>query len=536
MRVGQGRPAVRASPPCWLVECVPCTVRLRTARFLFMTKAMARPNLGKLLAAQARRQNARVAESLASVPARTRFAPSPTGFMHLGSLRTCLYNYLLARATNGQFLLRIEDTDRKRRVPGAEDNILETLKWAGLAIDEGPYFQSQRQPIYAAEAAALLERGLAYRCFCSQERLQRLAESARQLNTSTASYDRKCSHITPHESTRRAQSEPFVVRFKMDSYPAFRDVIRGEVRQAIHAHAADVRFDDFVILKSDGMPTYHFANVIDDSLMHITHVVRGEEWLASTPRHVALYAALGKSPPAFVHLPLLAAKDGHKLSKRERSADALALGRAPHFYEPEAVLNFVALQGWSPPRGVNDAGVSEMLSLAEMEKVFSLNGLTKGLVRLDYAKLEHLNKLHFRALQQTDPVRIVRECHAALPELSQAETSRAVGVLRKHLSSVADYVRCMQTILAPPATRGAPAPKFAPVQTRALELAASTSDSDFVAQLVKEFGTTAQQFLRYALLGGQSGVGVFEAVQILGMEEVRARICRSPDAVCVPSA
>jgi glutamyl-tRNA synthetase len=286
---------------------------------------------------------------------RVRYAPSPTGFLHLGGLRTALYNYLFARASGGTFLLRIEDTDKSRQVPGSVEGLVRALHWCGLPYDEGPplppsallhegatagghdalalllpqigggraspvhdcgpYVQSQRLPLYAAAAARLVEGGHAYRCFCSTERLQALREAQRRAGAASL-YDRACSHIAPAEAERRAAGgEAHVIRMRVPAgQSVLNDIVVGEVR---FPHGV---VDDQVLLKSDGFPTYHLAAVVDDHAMAISHVIRGQEWLSSTPKHMLLYAALGWTPPAFAHLPLLLNVDKSKLSKRHGDA------------------------------------------------------------------------------------------------------------------------------------------------------------------------------------------------------------------------
>lgn len=399
-------------------------------------------------------------------PARTRFAPSPTGLIHLGSLRTALYNYLLAKSTGGSFLLRLEDTDQNRLVQGAEQNIYESLKWAGLQWDEGPeiggpygpYIQSQRAEIYAKYANELIENGHAYRCFCSKERLDGLRDSARKLHPpSMASYDRKCSHLTHDESEKLATSgTPFTVRFKAPyKYPEFTDLLHGHLNLQTQTNPSDVRYDDPVLVKSDGLPTYHLANVVDDHLMKITHVIRGEEWLASTPKHVAMYNAFGWEPPAFVHIPLLTTLGNKKLSKRAGDIGVLSL--ASKGILPEAMINYVALYGWSPHKEG-----AEVFSLKELEKIFSLDGLTKGNAKVDEKKLGFLNKHFFqkdltssqegfetvfiKVYATIKPV-LEKQIGTEVPTdialdklVSEEYTSLILDTIKTHVTSVDDYI------------------------------------------------------------------------------------------------
>ncbi|KAI0022092.1 hypothetical protein F4780DRAFT_778103 [Xylariomycetidae sp. FL0641] len=328
-------------------------------------------------------------------PARTRFAPSPTGYLHLGSLRTALYNFLLARATGGQFLLRIEDTDQTRRVHDAETRLYEDLKWAGLEYDEGPgkenpkigsYRQSERVHIYKGHADDLLEKGQAYRCFCTPEDLDQMKALAMQSGNDTQ-YNGTCSHIPPDVAQRRAKNgEPHCIRFKSNGVsPVVRDLVYGSYKKP-------EKEDDFIIVKRDGQPTYHFANVVDDHHMEITHVIRGAEWLVSTPRHVALYDAFGWHPPQFAHVGLLVDKNKQKLSKRHGDID-IASWRAKGML-PIALLNYVLLLGWSPGKG--QKGQSDVMDMDEMISKFHL-GFTKGNIGVN-DKDAFINKGHIRRL------------------------------------------------------------------------------------------------------------------------------------------
>ena len=272
--------------------------------------------------------------ALPATAARTRFAPSPTGYLHLGSLRTALFSYLLAKRTGGQFVLRIEDTDQKRTVADAELRLMADLRWAGLQWDEGPgvggpygpYRQSERRHVYQHHAHRLLDAGHAYRCFCSPARLQALAEHRHRLGLAT-DYDRACAPLSRAESDERAhRGELHTIRLRApDRYPAYQDLVYGTVKPlAKRGPAADVSFDDPILLKSDGLPTYHLASVVDDHLMHITHVIRGSEWMPSTPKHVALYSALGWAPPAFAHV------GRSSTSRATSSASATSTPTSPH--------------------------------------------------------------------------------------------------------------------------------------------------------------------------------------------------------------
>lgn len=500
---------------------------------------MARPNLGKLLASKAAKASATPASanlnaSSSSAPARTRFAPSPTGTIHLGSLRTALFNYLLARSTKGQFILRLEDTDRTRLKPLAEQNIYDSLKWTNMHYDEGPIKQSERQELYNKEAQHLLDNGKAYRCFCSKERLDKLTQSARQLwPPSTASYDRKCAHLSKEESDKKAaDGEQFVLRFKAPpKWPKFVDLLHGEVESQTQINQSDVRYDDFVILKSDGMPTYHLANVVDDSDMEITHVVRGEEWLPSTAKHVALYEAFAKrDPPNFIHIPLLTGEGGKKLSKRKSDLGILELAYAPHFIAPEALVNFVALLGWSP-NSKRDQGskVSEVLSLPELESQFSVAGLTRGNIQVDMSKLQYLNKRHFEKLINSDFEEAARRCQLAWPKCDLEVTKTYLNILRKHVSCVSDYMNHLETVFSEPEYKQLPK-KLTPEEVTSIvqyAIEAITKEWDpekVVAEVVEKFSKRANWAMRYALVDGKPGTSILEVLELLGKDDSLNRL------------
>ncbi|MFN3690353.1 MAG: glutamate--tRNA ligase, partial [Fimbriimonadales bacterium] len=282
---------------------------------------------------------------------RVRYAPSPTGMPHVGNIRTALFNWVFARHHGGKFIVRIEDTDRNRYVDGSEQAILNSLRWLGLDWDEGPevggphapYYQSQRLEIYHRIAHELVEAGHAYKCFCTPEELEQMRAQQRAQGASQTMYDRRCRKLTPAEvKAREDAGMPYVVRFKMplEGTVEYEDLIHG--RTVFQNKLTD----DFVMLKSDGFPTYHLANVVDDHLMGITHVLRGDEWVSSMPRHLNLYKALGWEPPQFAHLPLLLGPDKQKLSKRHGAVEFTEFIREG--YLPEAMFNFLAICGWNP--------------------------------------------------------------------------------------------------------------------------------------------------------------------------------------------
>jgi glutamyl-tRNA synthetase len=325
---------------------------------------------------------------------RTRIAPSPTGDPHVGTAYVALFNYAWARRNGGQFILRIEDTDRQRSHPASERMIFEALRWLGLSWDEGPdvggphgpYRQSERTAIYREHAEELLRRGGAYLCFCTPERLEALRSEQREKKLPSG-YDGHCRPLPPEEARRRrAAGEPSVVRLAMppDDSMVVSDALRGEIR------FERAQMDDQVLLKSDGFPTYHLANVVDDHLMNITHVIRAEEWLSSLPKHVQLYRSFGWEMPVFCHLPLLRNPDRSKISKRRNPVSLNHYRRAG--YLPEALLNYLALMGWGMPDG------REEFSLDEFVASFSLDRISLGGPVFDQEKLAWLNGKYLRRL------------------------------------------------------------------------------------------------------------------------------------------
>jgi glutamyl-tRNA synthetase len=367
---------------------------------------------------------------------KTRFAPSPTGYLHVGGLRTALYSYLYAKKHNGTFLLRIEDTDQKRFVEGAAESLMGVLKFFDLNWDDGPYYQSQRSEIYKGYAQKLLDDGKAYHCFCTPERLDQMRKD-QQARKQMPKYDRHCLSLSPEEvQTRIATGEKHVIRQLIpDEELNFHDEIRGDMS----FHGKDV--DDQVLMKSDGLPTYHLANVVDDHEMEVTHVIRGEEWLPSTPKHVWLYKALGWEPPVFAHIPLLLNPDKTKLSKRQ--GDVAAEDYIKKGYLKEAMINFIAFLGWNP------GSEREIFSLAELIQEFSLERVHKGGAVFNAEKLDWLNGHYIREKSATDLAKML------LPELKKASdygkklTNLSEEDLEEGISELANdlikYTACIQT-------------------------------------------------------------------------------------------
>lgn len=363
---------------------------------------------------------------------RTRFAPSPTGYMHIGNLRTALYEYLVAKSQNGKFILRIEDTDQERLVEGAVDVIYNTLKLCGMKHDEGPdiggpyapYVQSERKNTYKPYAEELIEKGHAYYCFCSKDRLDALRSACEEKNQ-TFMYDRHCLNLSKDEIAEKLQNkEPCVIRQKMprEGTTTFEDAVYGSIT------IENNMLEDQILLKSDGLPTYNFANVVDDHLMDITHVVRGSEYLSSTPKYNLLYEAFGWDIPVYIHLPLIVKPDGSKISKRKGDAgfeDLLNMG-----FLVEAIINYIALLGWSPDSN------QEMFSLSELEKAFDINHISKSPSSFDMDKLRWFNAQYIRAMSP-------EEFHTlALPYLSESISNKEI-----ELSKVSKILQARTEIL-----------------------------------------------------------------------------------------
>lgn len=365
---------------------------------------------------------------------RTRFAPSPTGYMHIGNLRTALYEYLIAKSQNGDFVLRIEDTDQKRYVEGATDIIYHTLKQVGMNWDEGPdiggaygpYVQSERKSLYAEYAHKLVELGGAHYCFCSKDDADEQKDEEANIK-----FEDPCKFLSPEEARKRvAAGEPYVIRQTINKKgtSVFKDMVYGEIEIDYD------ELDEGVLLKSDGFPTYNFANVVDDHLMKITHVVRGNEYISSTPKYNLIYEAFGWEPPVYVHVPPVMKDAQHKLSKRNGDAsfqDLIAKG-----YLPEAILNYIALLGWNP------GTEQEIFSLQELKQVFSMERLGKSPAIFDIAKLTWMNGCYIRALAPE------KFHQLALPYYKKCFTRRLnleflSSVLQPRVETLADI--CQQT-------------------------------------------------------------------------------------------
>jgi len=326
-------------------------------------------------------------------PVRVRYAPSPTGALHLGGARTALFNYLFARRRGGQFLLRIEDTDRARFKPGSQEQIEEGLRWLGMNWDETALIQSERKAIYEKAAADLIASGAAYRCFCTPERLEQMRAEQRARHEPER-YDRRCRAIPPDESERRAAAgERFVVRQAMplEGTTTLQDLVMGSVT------FRNDTLDDHVLLKSDGFPTYHLAFAVDDHEMRISHIIRGDGWLPSAPKHLLLFQAFNWLPPAFAHLPLVLGPDKKPLAKRHGARDVLEYREAG--YLPEAVDNFIAFLGWSPGTEEDILTIDQLIEKFSIDKIQASPAMA-NLERLDWLNGQFIRRLTADALAQ----------------------------------------------------------------------------------------------------------------------------------------
>lgn len=376
---------------------------------------------------------------------RTRFAPSPTGFMHVGNLRSALYEYLVAKCQGGDFILRIEDTDQERLVEGSVEHIYKTLKEVQLTYDEGPdkggphapYVQSERVGRYLPYAKQLVEAGKAYYCFCTKERLESLHDESK---ADHFGYDRHCRSLSQEEIEENLKNNvPFVIRQKMplEGTTTFHDEIFGDIT------VENKELEDQILLKSDGYPTYNFANVIDDHEMEITHVVRGSEYLSSTPKYNLLYEAFGWEIPKYVHLPLILGEDGTKLSKRHGATTFEALREQG--YLTEAIINYIAFLGWAPSKDER-----EIFSLSELEEVFSVSGISKSPAVFDYSKLTWYNEQYIRQMSdESFGEWITPELNKFYGESSAYPLAIIVEMLKSRISKSTDIPEMLDFVKKP---------------------------------------------------------------------------------------
>ncbi|MCC6500369.1 MAG: glutamate--tRNA ligase [Anaerolineales bacterium] len=480
-------------------------------------------------------------------PARTRMAPSPTGRFHLGSARTALFDYLLARKTGGQFILRLEDTDRKRFVPGSEEEIMRSLDWLGITPDEsplhggkfGPYRQTERREIYQARANELVQKGFAYPCFCTPERLEQSRKEQEARKVDRVRYDGLCRALDPSEAAKRvASGEKYVIRFKMphEGSTIAHDHLRGDI-------VTENKFlDDNVILKSDGLPTYHLAAMVDDHEMQITHVLRGSEWLPSFPLHVNIVRAFGWDEPVWIHLSLFLKPSGKgKLSKRE-SAEAMKDGHTVFVddmkdlgYTPEGVLNWIALMGW---------GVAEddVMSLEEMIQRFNIDTLTPSPAAVNFQRLDHFNGAHIRLLSDADlSARIKPYFVAAGLPVEEEALMKIAPLIRERLVTLDDCFTFASFFFKEDVSpnrddliaKGLDAQQSAEIAKKTYEVFSALTDFSHqtaeapMREYVEGSGLSASQVfgvIRVAVTGQKISPPLFESMEIIGREKVLARL------------
>lgn len=476
---------------------------------------------------------------------KTRFAPSPTGILHIGGLRTALFSYLFARHNNGDFILRIEDTDRTRLVEGALEDIIDSLKWIGMSWDEGPdiggpygpYLQSARKRLYKYHAFSLIEKGHAYKCYCTAERLQALREDQKKLDIQQG-YDMRCRNLSSREIKRHDEKgDPFVIRLNtpLTGETTFSDEIRGTIKTSNNI------IDDFVILKSDGFPTYHLANVIDDHLMKITHVIRGDEWIPSTPKHIILYNAFGWKPPVFAHVPVILAHGGGKLSKRHGSTMVREFRLKG--YLSDAFLNFIVLLGWS----LDDK--TEFFEMNELIKNFDLKRVNKAPAVFSYEKLDWFNGMYIRKKSVQELYMLILpyliEDNLITKDTSDHYKNYILEILPliqerlKYLSEIKDRIwfffdqhfeiKEKDALIPKRLTKedGISIIDNAIVKLKDLKSFNEDELENSLRDLVTELGLkTGQVFMtiRVAVTGTKVSPGLFETMRVLGKERVLKRL------------
>lgn len=485
---------------------------------------------------------------MAEIAPRVRFAPSPTGHLHIGGARTALFNYLFTRHNGGAFILRVEDTDRERSTSEAVKHIIDGMRWLGLDWDEGPeaggghgpYFQTERLDIYKEHADRLLASGKAYRCFCTPDELAAKREAAQKAGL-PPKYDKSCRDKPAGEAAARAENEPCVIRFAIPETGeiVIDDIVKGEVTFQTQL------LDDFVILKSDGMPTYNFAAVVDDYLMEITHVIRGDDHISNTPRQILLYGALGfGSPPKFAHMSMTLGPDGARLSKRH-GATAVIDYKAKG-YLPDALVNYIAFLGWSP------GTTKEVFTRDELIKEFTLERVGKSANIFDYDKLLWMNGEYIRMKPLDELLPLVmpflKEAGYASDDMSgnQAAYVKAVVGLEqerlKLLAEIADATSffftddfeydeaAWQKIM----TQEHVPPYLIDLKGKleTIESFDAATIEAMMRQMAEERGLkTAQAFhpLRVSVSGRMQGPSLFHMVEVLGRDRVVTRVQRALD-------
>jgi len=484
---------------------------------------------------------------LTVIPARTRIAPSPTGRFHLGNARNALFDYLLARKTGGQFILRFEDTDRKRFVPGSEEEIVRALDWMGITPDEspfhggqyGPYRQTERRETYQQHAHMLVDTGYAYPCFCSPERLEKMRNEQEARKVDRVQYDGLCRKLDPQDAAKRiANGESYVIRFKMpkDGTTTAHDHLRGDIL------TENKYLDDYVLLRSNGLPTYHLGAMVDDHEMKITHVLRSAEWLPTFPLHVQVVRAFGWDEPVWAHLSIFLKPSGKgKMSKRD-SAAAMRDGHSIFVddlkdlgYIPEGVLNWIGLMGW----GVAE---DELMALDQMIERFSIDTLTPSPAAVNFQKLDHFNGSHIRLLSTEDlTARIKPYFTGADLEVQNDVLLKITPLIRERLVTLDDclafasffFKEDVQPNPEDLIAKGLDAKQSAEIAKKVYEILVTLPDISHqtaeppLRAYVESSGLSANQVfgvLRVAVTGQKVSPPLFESMEIIGTENVLQRL------------
>ncbi|MEK6590678.1 MAG: glutamate--tRNA ligase [Nitrospinota bacterium] len=471
---------------------------------------------------------------------RVRFAPSPTGYLHIGGVRTALFNYLFARHNNGKFILRIEDTDRERSTEESIEQIIEGMKWLGLDWDEGPYRQTERHQIYLEHVERLLNEGKAYRCYCTPEELEERRKAALSKGEKPK-YDGRCRELTPpavpplSRGGVSAVDKPYAVRFKtpQEGKTVFTDLLRGEVA------FDNSELDDLIILRSDRTPTYNFCVVVDDATMNITHVIRGDDHLANTPRQIQLYKGLGYPLPQFVHLSMILGSDKARLSKRHGATSILAYRDMG--YLPEAMVNYLVRLGWSH-------GDQEIFSMDELIKYFSLENINKSAAVFNPEKLLWVNS-HY--IKTGNPLRFAKEIKPLLiaeklitdnSSVKDEDIGKVIPLLQERSKTLVEMAKGMEFYFLKEIKYDEKAvekfftPPIKPVFEKLIEMIEKTEDFSHSSlegifnKMVEEFNIKLGQIaqpVRIALTGKTVSPGIFEVLLVLGRERVIERLKRA---------
>jgi len=483
---------------------------------------------------------------------RTRFAPSPTGYLHVGGLRTALYSYCFAKKNNGKFILRIEDTDQKRYVEGAIESLLRSLYWAGLVPDEGVSFddrqniiqkgdcggsfkQSERLDIYRRHADELLENGHAYHCFCTEERLEEMRRF-QELNKLPTGYDGQCSHLDPVEAKKRASAgEKNVIRMKMpkEGKTAFNDLVRGDVE------FQNALIDDQVLVKADGFPTYHLAVVVDDHYMNVTHIIRGEEWLSSVPKHLQLYKYFGWETPLMAHIPLILNPDKSKLSKRQ--GDVAVEDYIKKGYLKEAIINFIAFLGWNPGDDRELFTLEELVNEFTLEKV-GKSGAVFNLEKLDWFNREYMKK---KSIEELADLALPFFGENEQKIFDQEQFVKIIGLEKERVTTLAELPEALKFVFKLPkyekdmlVWKKSTSDELVKVLPALNDYLNTISVQDWtkekleiqIGEWVKEKGYSVGSVmwpLRVALSGQEKSPGPFEIADALGKDESLKRVAKA---------